>query len=186
MISIAALAAAAAEEAAGPHDAAAGGLFADTSFWVLVAFAIVIFVFARAGVHRKIAGGLDKRSQKIADELDEARRLREEAQELLATYQRRQRAAEEEAQGIVDQAKKDAQRFAAESREKINAQIARRAKAAEDKIARAEAQALAEVRGQAADMAVEIARSIIRERMDKGAQAALIDRAIADVRDRLN
>lgn len=117
MMSIAALAAAAAEEAAGAHDAAPGGIFADSAFFVLVAFAIVIFIFARAGLHRMIASGLDKRSQKIADELDEARRLREEAQELLATYQRRQRAAEEEAQGILAQAKKDAQRFAAESRE---------------------------------------------------------------------
>lgn len=185
MISIAALAAsaAAAEET---HGAASGGLFGDVSFWVLVAFAIVIFIFARAGLHKMIVGGLDKRSQKIADELDEARRLREEAQELLAQYQRRQRAAEEEAAGIVELAKKDAQLFAAEARTRINDQIARRAKSAEEKIRRAEAQALAEVRGQAADLAVEIARSIIRDRMDKGAQAALVDRAIADVSTKLN
>ena len=143
-------------------------------------------VFWRAGLHKMILGGLDKRGQRIADELDQARKLREEAQELLAQYQRRQREAEEEAKGIIDQAKKDAQRLAAESREKIAEQIERRSKAAEEKIARAEAQAIAEVRGQAADLAVDTAREIIRKRMDQGAQTALVEKSISELRAKMN
>lgn len=177
----------AAENAAhGTAEAAPVGLLQDPTFWVFLAFVLVVVILARAGVHKLIVTALDKRAQGIADELDRARALRDEAQELLAKYQRRQREAEDEAEGIIEQAKRDAQRIAADAKAKIEDQLERRAKAAEDKIARAEAQAISEVRGQAADMAVEIARRIISERMDQGAQAALLDRAIADVRAKLN
>ena len=184
MISLALIAAAAAEEAG--HEAAKGGLLGDTAFWVLIAFLIVIGVFARAGLHKMMASGLDKRANRIADEINEARKMREEAQELLAQYQRRQREAESEAAAIIEQAKKDAKILAAEARDKINAQMERRAKAAEDKIARAEAQALSEVRGRAADVAINAAREIIRERMDTGAQNAFIEKSIAELRGKLN
>lgn len=182
MISLAAMFAAAAEDAG---HAASPGLLQDTSFWVLVAFLIVIGIFWKVGLHKTIASGLDKRAQKIADELDHARKLREEAQEILAQYQRRQREAENEAKGIIEQARKDAQRLAAETREKINDQLERRAKAAEEKIVRAEAQAIAEVRSQTADLAIAAARKIISERMDQGAQSALVEKAIGDLRGRL-
>jgi len=184
MISLAAIALEAAAETGG--EPAAAALWQDPAFFVLIAFLIVMGVFWKAGLHRMIAGGLDKRAQKIADELDQARRLREEAQELLAQYQRRQRQAEDEAKGIIEQARRDAERLAAESRDKIAEQIERRAKAAEDKIARAEAQAIAEVRGQVADLAVETARKIIIQRMDQGAQAALIEKAISELRGKLH
>ncbi len=191
MLTLAALAAAAAQDAA--HGAAqeavthgSPGLLQDSSFYVLIAFLIVIGVFARAGVHKMIVGGLDKRAAKIADEINEVRKVREEAQELLASYQRRQREAEEEAAGIIEQAKRDASRMTAEARAKIEDQTERRIRAAEDKIARAEAQALSEVRGQTADLAIEAARVIIRERMDGGAQGPFIDKAIAGLRDKLN
>lgn len=186
MISLAAMAAAAAQET---HDAtghASPGLFQDSSFYVLIAFLIVIGIFARAGVHKMIVSGLDKRARKIADEINEARKMREEAQELLASYQRRQREAEEEAAAIIEAAKKDARRLAEDARQKIAEQTERRTKAAEDKIARAEAQAISEVRGQTADLAIEAARAIIRERMGDGTQAAFIDREIAGLRDKLN
>ena len=186
MISIATLTLAAAEETHGAVEHASGGLLQDTSLWVLIAFIIVIGVFIRAGIHKAIATGLDKRTQDIADEINEARKMREEAQELLAQYQRRQREAEGEAAAIIEQAKKDAKRMAVEARDKINAQMERRTIAAEEKIARAEAQALSEVRGQAADLAVEAAREIIKERMDSGAQTAFVDKAIAGLRDKLN
>ena len=185
MISLTSLAVAAAEGAADTEHAS-GGLLQNTSFWVLVAFVVVIGVFARVGLHKTIGSGLDKRAQNIADEINEARKMREEAQELLAQYQRRQREAEEEAASIIEQAKKDALRMTAEAREKIDAQMERRAKAAEDKIARAEAQALSEVRGQTAELAIAAAREIIKERMDSGAQTAFIDKAIADIRNKLN
>jgi len=181
MLSLTALAAAAAEETYQQK-----GLLQDTSFWVLLAFIIVIGIFLRAGVHRVVASGLDKRGQTIADELNEARKMREEAQELLAQYQRRQREAEDEAAAIIEQAKKDAERMTAEARTKIETQVERRTKSAEEKIARAEAQALSEVRGQTADLAFAAAREIIKERMDSGAQSAFIDKAIADIRAKLN
>jgi len=174
-----------AEDAAGEHHEKIG-LFEDPAIWVSLGFIIVMLLFWRMGVHQKVGAQLDQRKEKIANDLDEARRLREEAQEVLAQYQRRQREAEEEASDIIDQAKRDAERLAKEAREKINDQLARRSKAAEEKIARAEAQALTAVRQQATDISVEAARNIIRERMDTGAQNALIERAIGDLRSKLN
>ncbi|MFQ5562614.1 MAG: F0F1 ATP synthase subunit B [Parvularculaceae bacterium] len=186
MHALASLAFAAAQNGHGADAAHGYNLLQDLSFWTLFAFLIVMGIFWRAGVHRMIAGALDQRQNRIADELDKARCLREEAQELLAQYQRRQRQAEDEARDIIEQAKRDAQRLSAEAREKINEQMTRRTKAAEEKIARAEAQALADVRGQVADLAVVAAAAVIRERMDSGAQSALVDKAIAEVRSRLN
>lgn len=183
MISLAAMSLAAAAEAG---EAQSKGLLQDTSFWVLVAFVIVIGVFWKVGLHKMIVSGLDKRGQKIADEINEARKMREEAQELLAQYQRRQREAEGEAQAIIDQAKRDAKRMAEEARVKLAEQMERRTKAAEEKIARAEAQAISEVRGQTADLAIEAAREIIRERMDSGAQTAFVDKAISGLRNKIN
>ncbi len=177
----------AAENAAhGAAEAAPVGLLQDPTFWVFLAFVLVVVILARAGVHKLIVAALDKRAQGIADELDRARALRDEAQELLAKYQRRQREAEDEAEGIIEQAKRDAQRIAAEAKAKIEDQLERRARAAEDKIARAEAQAIAEVRGQTVDLAIEAARDIIRARMDQGAQAALAERAIDELRAKLH
>ena len=173
-----------ADEAADTHEKT--GLLQDTSFWVSLGFLMVIALFWRLGVHKTLAGTLDKRSQKIAHDLDEARRLREEALELLAQYQRRQREAEDEAASIIEQAKRDADRMGKEARIKIQEQLERRAKAAEDKIARAEAQALAEVRNQTTELAVDAAQAIIRNRMDSGAQNAMIDKAIGELRQKIN
>ncbi len=167
-------------------DAHALAWWEDTAIWVSLGFIVVVGLFAYLGVHKTVGKALDERAQKIADELDAARRMREEAQELLAQYQRRQREAEDEAQGIIDQAKKDAARMGQEMRDKIKDQIARRAKAAEEKIARAEAQAVAEVRGQTADLAVDTAREIIKTRVDQGAQSALIEKAIDELRTKLH
>jgi len=183
MISLAAISLAAATQTGEAHST---GLLQDTSFWVLVAFLIVMGIFWRAGAHKMMLAGLDKRSQQIADEINEARKMREEAQELLAQYQRRQREAEGEAQAILDQAKRDAKRMAEEARGKLAEQLERRTRAAEEKIARAEAQAISEVRGQTADLAIEAAREIIRERMDAGAQTAFVDKAIAGLRTKIN
>lgn len=161
-------------------------LLEDTSTWVLLPFIIVMLMFWRLGVFKRVGGALDGRGQKIADELDQARTMREEAQELLAKYQRRQREAEDEAKAIIDQAKRDATRMGEETQAKLEEQLERRAKTAEDKIARAEAQAIAEVRNKTADLALAAAERIVRESVDGGAQGGLIDKAIDDVRTRLN
>ncbi|MFZ5617510.1 MAG: F0F1 ATP synthase subunit B [Pseudomonadota bacterium] len=186
MINLTALFLAAVEDTAADAHEASGGLLQDPTFWVLAAFLVVVALLARMGAPKMIAGALDKRAQDIADELDRARALRDEAQELLAKYQRRQREAEDEAADIIEQAKRDARRIAAEAKTRIEEQLARRAKSAEDKIARAEAQAVAEVRGQTADLAIEAAREIIRSRMDQGAQSALAERAIDELRAKLH
>ncbi len=177
---------AAAGEAAHAAGHAPTPLFEDTAFWVSLGFLAVVGLFAYLGVHKQMAGALDKRAQDIADELDRARALRDEAQETLAKYQRRQREAEDEAEAIIEQARRDAQRIAEEARIKIEEQLERRARAAEDKIARAEAQAIAEVRGRTADLAIEAAREIIRTRMDQGAQSALAERSIDEIRAKLH
>ena len=176
--------AAAAEAEAGGH--APTPLLQDTSFWVSLGVIIVIGVLMMMKAHKQIAAALDARSRKIADELDRARALRDEAQELLAKYQRRQPEAEQEAVSIIVQAKSDARRISAEARDKIEEQLARRASAAEDKIARAEAQAIAEVRGQTADIAIDAAREIIAKRMDQGARSALAEKAIDELRGKFH
>lgn len=182
MMMILGAAAAAAAEVEGSH----GGVLSDTSFWVLLGFALVIGIFIKVGVPGMLTAQLDKRGQKIADEINEARRLREEAQELLAKYQRRQKEAESEAEAIIEQARKAATQMRNEARDKINEDMARRVTAAKDKIARAEAQAVAEVRDRVAEAAVAAAETIIKERMDSAAQSAFIDRSISELRSRMN
>ena len=162
-----------------------GHWYEDTNLWVLVAFVVVIALLLRQGVAKRVTGALDARATGIRSQLDEARGLREEAQSLLADYQKRQREAEDEAASIIDQAKADAKALTAEANRKAEESLRRRSRAAEDRIARAEAQAVAEVRGQAAHLSVAAARTIIAERTGPEAQAALTDRAISEVGQRL-
>ncbi|MEM0928143.1 MAG: F0F1 ATP synthase subunit B [Pseudomonadota bacterium] len=158
----------------------------DTNLWVLVGFVIVIGILASQGVGKTIGNALSSRAKSIQDQLDEARSLREEAQKLLADYQKRQRDAEGEAEEIIAQAKADAKAMSADAKVKMEDQVARRTLAAQERIARAEAQALAEVRAQTADLAIEAASGIIKARTDASAQKGLLDRAITDIRGKLN
>jgi F-type H+-transporting ATPase subunit b len=158
----------------------------DTNLWVLVGFLIVIGILISQGVGKKIGGFLSGRARLIEEQLDDARNMREEAQRLLADYQKRQREAEGEAEDIITRAREDAKAMSLESRRKIEEQTTRRTQAAHDRIARAEAQALAEVRAQTADLAVDAAREIVKARTDGSAQKALLDRSIADLRGKLN
>jgi F-type H+-transporting ATPase subunit b len=155
-------------------------------FWVAVAFVMFVALLVYVGAHRKAAEALDHRSARIKAELDEARRLRNEAQNLLAEYQRRQREAEHEAEAIVTEARADAERVAAEARVKTEEFIARRTKLAETKIGQAEAQAVADVRAAAADAAVAAAEAILRDAAKGKIADDLIARGIADVKVKLN
>ncbi|WP_051881355.1 F0F1 ATP synthase subunit B [Parvularcula oceani] len=166
--------------------AAYGSPLEDTNLWVLVAFVLVLGLLFWQGVHKRVKSSLDERAAGIRSQLDEARELREEAQALLAHYQKQQREAEDEAKAIIDQAKADAKIMTREARAQIDEQLARRTKAAQERISRAEAQAVADMRGQTADLAVAAARRIIADRVDARAQEALIDRAIGEVGTRLN
>ena len=158
----------------------------EPEFWVAVAFVIFVGVLFYVGAHRKIIEALDQRSAHIKAELDEARRLRDEAETLLAEYQRKQGEAEREAEAIIAEAKAEAERVAAEARGKMEEFVARRTKLAETKIGQAEAQALADVRAAAADAAVAAAEKILRETAKGKIADDLIARGIADVKAKLN
>ena len=158
----------------------------EPEFWVGVGFVLVVALLVWKGVPGMIAKMLDNRAQVIAAELAEAKRLREEALNLLADYRKKAEAAEAEAQSVVNEARAEAGRFAAESRANLAIQIERRAKAAEDRIAQAEAAAMSEIRAQAANAAAAAAEKLIAARMDDKRAAALIESSIKDLGGKLN
>jgi F-type H+-transporting ATPase subunit b len=159
--------------------------FADPALWVSIAFIIVVaFVWWKA--KGAIVGGLDNRAAGIKSKIDEARKLREDAQALLADYQRRQRDAMKEADDIVRHAKEEAARLRAKAEADLEAAIKRREQQALDRIAQAEAQALAQVRVKAADVAVASATKLLKDNMAAAEQNKLIDAAIEELPSKLH
>ena len=158
----------------------------EPEFWVAVAFVIMIGVFAYFGIHRTVLQTLDHRSDRIRAELDDARRLKEEAAKLLADYQARYTSAEREAGEIIASAKAEAERIAAEAKAKMEDFVVRRTKTAESKIALAEAQALADVRAAAADAAVTAASTILSQSVKGPVADEMLAKGIAEVREKLN
>ena len=158
----------------------------QAEFWVAVAFLILMGVFGYFGVHRTILRALDHRRDRIQKELEDARRLKEEASKLVAEYRARRASAEREAQEIVASAKADAERIAAEAKAKMEDFVARRTKTAENKIAQAESQAIADVRAAAAEAAVTAASSIMTTSVKGSVADGLIAKGIQDVRAKLN
>jgi F-type H+-transporting ATPase subunit b len=158
----------------------------EPEFWVAVAFFIFVGILIYAGVHRTVLQSLDQRQARIKGELEEARRLRVEAEQLLAEYQRKQHAAEEEAQEIIAGAQAEAERLAIEAKAKMDEFVARRTKMAETKIAQAEAQAVADVRAAAADAAVAAAEKILTNAAKGKVADDLLAKGIEDVRRKLN
>lgn len=154
-------------------------------FWVAIAF--VIFM---AALWKKIAsafvGMLDARTEKIRQELDEAQRLREEAQALLASYQRRQRDALKEAEGVVAHAREEAERLRRHAAAELEASIKRRETQAMDRIAQAEAAAMREVRDMTVDLAIAASRELLTENISADRQAALVDDAVKSLSKHLN
>jgi F-type H+-transporting ATPase subunit b len=158
----------------------------SAEFWVGISFVAFILILLYYRVPRLIAKALDERADAIRKELDEARRLREEAAKLLADYQKKHRNAGEEVEGIVAQARREAEAFADETRQALADTLERRTRQAEDRIARAEAQAVDEVRAAAVELAVAAAEKILREKAAGAAGAALIDEGIRGLKGRLN
>lgn len=158
----------------------------DATFWAFAALVIFCGIVIWQKVPAMIGSMLDERAADITKELDDARRMREEAQSLLAEYQRKRKNAEAEAQDIVTQAKAEAERLTAETAQSLEDMIERRTKAADTKIQQAEAQAVAEVRAVAADVAVSAAEKVLGKAAQDGASAKLMDEAIAEVKDRLS
>ena len=161
-------------------------MFAQPETWVAIAFVILMALFAYLGIHKTVLTALDHRSERIKAELDDAKRLREEAAKLLGEYQTRRASAEREAQEIVANAKAEAERIATEAKAKMEDFVARRTKTAESKIALAEAQALADVRAAAANAAVEAASTILSKSVKGPVADDLLAKGIAEVRAKLN
>ena len=158
----------------------------DPEFWVAVAFVIFIGILVKFGVPKMAFSALDDRSDRIKQALDEAQRLRSEAQAVLTQYQTHREEAEKEAQAIIVGARVEAERLAGEAKGKVEEFIARRTKMAESKIAQAEAQALADVRSAAADASVAAAEKILVQATRGAAAESLIAKGISDVRAKLN
>src|SRR4051812_24254895 len=161
-------------------------MFAEPEFWVAVAFVILMGVFVWFGVHRTVLKALDHRAERIKAELDDARRLKEEAAKVLAEYKARHASAEREAQEIVTNARAEAERIAAEAKIKMEEFVARRTKTAESKIALAEAQALADVRSAAAEAAVAAASTVLSHSVKGQVADDLLTKGIGEVRQKLN
>jgi F-type H+-transporting ATPase subunit b len=161
-------------------------MLATPEFWVLVSFVLFILLLVYLKVPGKVGTLLDERAVRISKELDEARKLREEAQGLLADYERKRRDADKEADAIIAQAREEAEIFATETREKLGETIERRGRMAEEKIAQAEAQAVKEVQAAAADIAIAAATRIIAEEVQGPKADQLVDDSIASLKDRLH
>ena len=159
-------------------------IFADPEFWVMVA--AVIFVAAVwKPVRKSLIGALDERAARIRADLDEAKKLREEAEQLLAQYEQRQREAAAEAEAIITHAQEEAERIAAQSARELEQALVRRQRLAEERIAQAESKALSEIRAVAVDVAIGAAREVIQSQIDEERGAALLDAAIAALPQRL-
>jgi F-type H+-transporting ATPase subunit b len=158
----------------------------EAEFWVAVGFVIFVGILIYVGVPKMLTNALDDRAKRVRAELDEARRLKEDAQKLLAEYQAKQRQADQEAVAIVEGAKAEAERIAAESKVKMEEFVARRTKMAENKIAQAEAQAVADVRAAAAEAAVAAAEKILTQSVKGNVADDLLSRGIGDVKTKLN
>ena len=161
-------------------------MFADPTFWVLVALIIFLAIVWKVGGFAAFGNMLSSHGEKIATELDEARQLKEEAQALLADYQQKQKDAQEQASEIVKQAEADAKRITKEAEEAVEDLIARRTKMVEVKIAQAEQSALKEVRLVAGQAAIEAVQAIAEKKLAGDSGNALIADGIKEVQKNLN
>ncbi|MFL2771212.1 MAG: F0F1 ATP synthase subunit B [Rhodospirillaceae bacterium] len=160
-------------------------MFRDPSFWVGLSFVITVALVAKP-IWRGMSGSLDARADKIRDQIEEARRLREEAQALLADYQRKQSTALSEAENVITQAKKEAERIKTEASENLEQTIKRRKAQALDRITQSEAQALASIRNMAIDLAITAAEKLIKNNIAGNRQDALVDETIKNLPNQLN
>ncbi len=158
----------------------------DATFWVGAAFVLFVGILFYLKVPGMLTSALDKRAKKISDDLDQARELREEAQVLLATYQRKQRDALKEAEEIIAHAKEEAMREAEQAEKKLEESVARRQQAALNKIALAEAQAENEVRDTAIEIAIAAATAVVAQQVRGDRADALVDTAIQELKRHLN
>ena len=164
----------------------AAGLALDATFFALVALVLFLGIVFYAGAHKKAGTALDARAAQIDKDINDARKLREDAEALLAEYKQKKLDAEKEAAGIIAQAKSDAASYAEDAKKKLTDALTRRTKQAENKIAQAEAAAIKDVRAAATDRAIAAATAIIAEGAKGKGGDGLIAESIAAVKARLN
>jgi F-type H+-transporting ATPase subunit b len=155
-------------------------------FWVIVSFVLFIALLVYVKVPASIAGALDSRADRIRNDLDEARQLREEAQSLLASFERKQAEVAKQADAIVEQAKSDSAASAEAAKAALGETIERKLRSAEDRIKQAETAAVREVRDSAVTVSVAAATDLISKSLKKADKASLIDDSIAEVGKRLH
>jgi F-type H+-transporting ATPase subunit b len=156
------------------------------TLWVFFGLLVFVGILLYMKAPGRLMAALDQRSAKIRSELEEARKLREEAEALLADYKKRTSNAKAEADAIIAQAQREAEALSAEARTRIEDYVARRTRAVEQRIAQAETQAVAEVRSRAIDVAAAAAAQILEERAKGEAGDELVSRSIDQVRKSLN
>jgi F-type H+-transporting ATPase subunit b len=161
-------------------------MLATPELWVLVSFVLFLALLVYYKIPNTLAKALDDRADRIRVDLEEARRLREEAAQILADYQRKQRDAEKEAEDILAVARREAEFYATESRKALSESLQRRLKLAEEKIARAEEQAIQEVRSKAVDAAIAASELLIARGLKGKSAENLVDKSIRDVSAKLN
>lgn len=157
----------------------------DPTFWVAVGFFVFVGLIVWK-VRQPMLEGLDARADRIKSELDEAQRLREEAQKALAEYKRKQRDATKEAEEMLTHAKHEADLIREQATEDLKAVLRRRERAAVEKIAQAETQAIQEVRSQAVDIAMAATAKLLSDNVDPGRDQAMVDQAIKELSGRLH
>jgi F-type H+-transporting ATPase subunit b len=158
----------------------------DATFFALVGLVLFLALVAYLKVPAMMTKALDKRADNIRDELDQAKRLREEAQALLAEYQRKRKEAEAEAADILAAAQREAAMLTEEARQKTEEFVARRNALSEQKIRQAETDAIGAVRSAAVDLAIAAAEKVIAAKADAATQNTLFDKSMAQVKTRLN
>jgi F-type H+-transporting ATPase subunit b len=158
----------------------------DATFWAFIALVIFIGVIVYFKVPGIVGKSLDERAAKIRNELDEARRLREEAHQLLGEYQKKRREAEKEAADIVAAARREAEGLVEDAHKRTEEYVARRAALAEQKIGQAERDAVAEVRAIAVDVATEAARTVLADKLDQQTSTKLFQDSLKAVQTKLN
>jgi F-type H+-transporting ATPase subunit b len=158
----------------------------ETDFWEWLGLLAVIAIFLYKGAPAFIARALDRRAEAIAKELESVKRLREEAETVLINYRERAQSAQSEAAAILDESRAETERLTAEARAQMQAQIERRARQAQERIAQAEANAMTEIRALAADTAVTAAQKLIAARLGEDKASALINQGIAELPAKLN
>ena len=161
-------------------------MFQDPTFWVLVAFIGFVGVLVYFKVPGMVTKGLDARADKIKADLEDADALLKEAQDLLASYQKKQRAAADEGQEIKARAKEEGKRIVENGRAQLEDSLQRREKLAMDRITQAEASALDEIRARTVDIALDATRDLLANNLSDHKANAMLDDAIIELPGRLN